>query len=818
MILRGSVSLLIDSLFRAKQLANQAAAANVDSLLKVSTGNKSAAQVSSMTYEPKVKQNRVCYGKPVGKLSAGESFGQEALLQKEELLPFTVFADEHVELLTISMDVFDKTLLCYFQSMFLKRAKFLSQLEMFSKWSPHLLRQISIATKEKHYQLGECLFRQDMPVHSLYIIKSGSVKLSVSSNMNPQCHKDVVNQIEPERNYLAEIFAEDEEQEKKIMKNSVSLHALNTLSTASILTHSMSQVSIRSSFSRQISVPITSVANQRQRKSSTAAVPVKIKEPVHSVFGFTIHAPTPKNSSTMCDLGVGDTLCDIEALCHLNRQLFDAVCSSDTEVYVLDIYYFEQSFHKKAPHTVYQMVNRASQRVESWKERYALQFFNPLLTVLGQLEEKLSSKGYCEGGGKKVVYSSEEIAHIAIEKLGKVITNDKKGDLIDGTILDEADNTSKDAVPQTQNCSQDELSATCKLPRQDPDTIICSTQSSAFSLKKPTRPLSCTNCLTSVTNPTFIRFNSLQPRKIYDYEVASQSVYPNGLSIPPPPSYPVQQEKLDDVSTTVLNEYDLESDDSDSIVHVHSPRCSANLAKIRSGLLEKIKSESNKQLQPISNPISTLMWGSEQQRLESSMRGDLANLQAQPIVVPTAVRMDSISTVESEVFEKDSNYEQALIDLCDSKQSIEQDQDKEVETLITNEQPSSVSSGNNKQHQDDHEIKDPRTETTESLTAPSSLYKPTPTPPASVLLDHNDTTIPEEYKALMKNRPSSQKSFFSSSLKHTSTKRPSTAPSLCVSENRNGSQVVGRLETKTSVNMSVLTIYTLSTQRSVPCR
>ena len=427
-ILRGTVSLLFDPNYQLTM-----AAANTDSLLQGSMGSKTRASVSVNRSEKKYR-SRNRYGTEIEKLRAGDFFGHNALSQREEASLHSALADEPLELLAVKAEVFAKVLLQPFQDDFRSKAEYLSSIEFFSGWSPHLIRQLIFTLREKKYHPGECIFRQDVPTHCIYIVKSGSIKLSTHNNRKPT--DEIIQKIEPERDFLGEILAEGEPiPPKESQISSISkLSLLSGVSRLSLVSgmpqsapldsQSKSALNLPEISRRRSSITPGALLNVARRKSIKPNENEKKKVktiPVH-LLGFKLPVPCPEHIIEICNLGPGELLGEVEAMCELQHHLFNAVCMSTTTVYEVDLFHIEQLLHKKAPRTLYSILRHIVQKIESWHSRHScVQFFEPLKTLLNQVDKRLTSEGANKPVRRQHNYDACTLALMATRSLGKPV-------------------------------------------------------------------------------------------------------------------------------------------------------------------------------------------------------------------------------------------------------------------------------------------------------------------------------------------------------------------------------------------------------------
>ena len=353
------------------------------------------------------------YGREVAKLTSGDHFGEKALLQREGHAIHTVRTNDMVELLVIDEYIFSQCLHPYFEGITLKRAEFLAGLEWFRNWTPHMLRQLTFMLQERRYQFEECLYKQGMLVSGIWFVQSGSVKLSTQMDSHPP--EELLDKIDPPKDYLPEILAEDSPEK--------------ALSVSSIFSNTSHRSSIADDNRISLVSPLTKKKKQKE----------SVKKVKPGMMGYVIRRPNPKTNIDLCILGPGDILCENEAVCKLRKHLFNAVCESDVVVYELNKFYFELMFERWVPRILHQMSRRAQQRIEIWDQSAQQQIslrtqqpagtwgekcsgirsFGPLMTVLEQTANKLEAEGAHKVGRKKPLYVPEMLAWTAIRGLGK---------------------------------------------------------------------------------------------------------------------------------------------------------------------------------------------------------------------------------------------------------------------------------------------------------------------------------------------------------------------------------------------------------------
>lgn len=420
-ILRGSLSLLVDG--NVQKTLQTTSNTLSTSVLTSKETRRTSKHLPTHKVTPKKDTSVPCkhmYGREVSRLVSGDHFGEEALLQREDRALHTAQTNDMVELLVIDADIFNQCLHPYFEEIVLKRAEFLARLEWFRNWSPHLLRQLTFMLRERHYQFEECLYRQGMSVPGIWFIQSGSVRISTQHDSQPP--KELLDKIEPPKDYLLDILAEDLP-EQTTSKASIFSNTSQRSSTIEASTVFLNKPSSQTSLQKEL-LPVSPPTKKRKKMD-----PIRKGR---AIMGYVIYRPNPKTNVDLCILGPGDILCDNEAVCRLRKHLFNAVCESNVIIYELNKFFFELMFENRVPRVLHQMSRRAQQRVESWEDsilhlmqqqvggwHIGIHFFGPLMAVLEQTANRLETEGAHKMGRKKPLYTPEMLAWTAIRGLGK---------------------------------------------------------------------------------------------------------------------------------------------------------------------------------------------------------------------------------------------------------------------------------------------------------------------------------------------------------------------------------------------------------------
>lgn len=339
--------------------------------LDVNQSKHSHTHLKAFGKKERITTVRHTHSKEMWRLSKGDYFGEDSLLIKERKIFYTVRCIENTELITIDADDFDETLRSHFQSIIDNRAQMLAGMELFQSCSPQVIHVLALLLRENQYKFGDCIYRQNMACKSLRMIEQGSVKISSDSKASPP--RELVEKVHPPKDYLGEILMEDTPQQKDRMKRRYPHRGSQAPPTVS----------------GGAETPGTAPSQFQKKKKSC------MKPNILEVMGFVLHQPNPQGGNVyVCTLGRGDMLCDIEAICKLNRHLFSAVCVSDAIVYELKYALFEAVINKRLGVFTYQVIERVTQQVQLWRCGHIdIPFFDPLIEVMGQMKKELEAEG-----------------------------------------------------------------------------------------------------------------------------------------------------------------------------------------------------------------------------------------------------------------------------------------------------------------------------------------------------------------------------------------------------------------------------------------
>ena len=405
---------MIDPQFHVKQLAAALSVLNSQVVTNTNGSRKSIVGIPTKGLPDQKGIAKVSLGTEVDKLGPGDYFGHEALLQVDDLALVSAIATEYTELLRIDARMFEEKLLSYFESDLYSKALYLANLDIFSSWSPYLLRELAISIRETKFNSGDCLFRQGMPFSHILILRSGIVRLTAGNTSKPP--QELLDQIKPPKDYLSEILAEARPPQKPPSGTQGPTASCSMLLLSASLSTSHALLT-----QSRISLKHSSTPHLQKRKYSRK----KPSENRRPIMCFRLKEPRLSSSSQLCCLGPGNMLNHTEAICKVKHSLFDAVAVSDTVVYTVDTLTFVQLLEKKSTRTLLSLNKQVSRKVQSWLSRHPnVGFFKPLLQVLQQsLTELESGKGNNESR-KYSTYLPEKRAYAAVKTLGKKLTPD----------------------------------------------------------------------------------------------------------------------------------------------------------------------------------------------------------------------------------------------------------------------------------------------------------------------------------------------------------------------------------------------------------
>eukprot|EP00731_Ephydatia_muelleri_P018128 Em0011g168a len=363
-ILRGTVAILVDQVesfngYTRQSTQNLRKGSTLDRLLHTS---KTDGQELNTT----VSEMRRSYGTELRNLFPGDHFGDVALLLTNSISPNTFMSNDLCQVLAIGKEAFHKYLATHLQSALLKKAYFVASHRLLEGWTPAFVRQLSASLRERKLKFQDILFQEGSDLRSVYFIKSGSFKLSASSNKMPS--RDLINRAKD---------CTDCTLDNRGGRPSTTI-AWKSRVQRPPLRPATSQI--------HLSPPSLPSSPSMSRLRPQKPTPRR---------RYRLHEPSPPSTGVCVSiLGPGDLLGGTEAVCQLRHLLFTAVGMGKTTVYELDVHSFRYLLTQRHQGTLHALVGDLLQRAGEWERRLpSLPWIGLVTRVLGQIQLHLEGRG-----------------------------------------------------------------------------------------------------------------------------------------------------------------------------------------------------------------------------------------------------------------------------------------------------------------------------------------------------------------------------------------------------------------------------------------
>ncbi|XP_062573913.1 uncharacterized protein LOC134235786 isoform X1 [Saccostrea cucullata] len=252
--------------------------------------------------------DRSIYGNYVGKIDAGRSFGELALINADCIRNATIIADEKTDLVIVNRDLYKRSLHEFQAKDFEDRKRFVDSHAMFDNWMPKYKKQMAMSLRREKVLFDSTIVRQGAPVDGIMFLLSGQVKLL----MDPVYHTVQYP------NYFPIADPEDLErtQARELLRRELSI---SPSKLEDYKKYSPSTVSSMSS-------------SESRCKTRTSQV--------------------PRHAMEVCNLGAFEIIGDLEAVIDLPTYCYTVKCSQEAEVFILDQKNYDRLIEKRNPKVI----------------------------------------------------------------------------------------------------------------------------------------------------------------------------------------------------------------------------------------------------------------------------------------------------------------------------------------------------------------------------------------------------------------------------------------------------------------------------------
>ncbi|RUS81041.1 hypothetical protein EGW08_011207 [Elysia chlorotica] len=160
------------------------------------------------------------YGIYVGKIDAGKSFGELALINADCVRNATIISDEPTDLLSVDRDLYNRSLRAFQAQEFAERKDFVAGFGMFQNWVPRYKKMMAFSLKKKVLKFEDTIVKQGAQVDGIYFIIRGQVKIRV----DPSQHAQQYSNLYP----LGDIAELEKEKARQLLRKEMNLASQRT--------------------------------------------------------------------------------------------------------------------------------------------------------------------------------------------------------------------------------------------------------------------------------------------------------------------------------------------------------------------------------------------------------------------------------------------------------------------------------------------------------------------------------------------------------------------------------------------------------------
>ncbi|XP_041367196.1 uncharacterized protein LOC121381874 isoform X2 [Gigantopelta aegis] len=243
--------------------------------------------------------DRTKYGNYIGRIAAGKSFGELALIRTDSVRNATIIANELTHLLVVNRDLYNRSLLTYQAHEYEKKKTFVDNYPLFQHWQPKYKKMMAMSLVKSNLKFEDVIIKQTNPVEGLYFVISGQVKVVIDASLHSEQYPDLY----PKSN-VADL---EKEKARDILRKEMSLQSLKT-------------VDKKSTFQRKLPQHESKKENQRYIE--------------------------------LCLLGAVEIIGDLELMLGLPTYAETIICTQEAEIFFLGLKNYDRLIEKRNPLTI----------------------------------------------------------------------------------------------------------------------------------------------------------------------------------------------------------------------------------------------------------------------------------------------------------------------------------------------------------------------------------------------------------------------------------------------------------------------------------
>lgn len=273
------------------------------------TASPEAEEEGSHTGRRNKPLDRSLYGNYVGKIDAGRSFGELALINADCIRNATIIADEKTDLVIVNRDLYKRSLHEFQSKDFEERKRFVDSHAMFDNWLPKYKKQMAMSLRREKVLFDSTIVRQGAPVDGIMFLLSGQVKLL----MDPVLHTVQYPNYFP----IADPADLERVQAREVLRRELSISP-----------------SKQDEVKKWSPTPVSAAPSTTESRN-------KMRSP-----------QVPRHAIEVCNLGAFEIIGDLEAVVDLPTYCYTVKCTQESEVFLLDQKNYDRLIEKRNPKVI----------------------------------------------------------------------------------------------------------------------------------------------------------------------------------------------------------------------------------------------------------------------------------------------------------------------------------------------------------------------------------------------------------------------------------------------------------------------------------
>lgn len=273
------------------------------------TASPEAEEEGSHTGRRNKPLDRSLYGNYVGKIDAGRSFGELALINADCIRNATIIADEKTDLVIVNRDLYKRSLHEFQSKDFEERKRFVDSHAMFDNWLPKYKKQMAMSLRREKVLFDSTIVRQGAPVDGIMFLLSGQVKLL----MDPVLHTVQYPNYFP----IADPADLERVQAREVLRRELSISP-----------------SKQDEVKKWSPTPVSTAPSATESRN-------KMRSP-----------QVPRHAIEVCNLGAFEIIGDLEAVVDLPTYCYTVKCTQESEVFLLDQKNYDRLIEKRNPKVI----------------------------------------------------------------------------------------------------------------------------------------------------------------------------------------------------------------------------------------------------------------------------------------------------------------------------------------------------------------------------------------------------------------------------------------------------------------------------------